>query len=371
MSVEKTLHVVAFDVPFPPDYGGVIDIYLRCKALKNNGYTIILHCFEYGRGRNHAFQEVATEVHYYTRSKRLLDWFSQEPFIVRTRASQELLNRLTLDNYPILFEGQHTTAFLNHPALSLRRKMVRLHNIEWQYYAGLAERTTNWIQRRYFGSESRKLKQHEKVLSSATVLACISHSDTNYYSERFSNVVYMPVAFSADHQTPVITAEVPFFLFHGNLSVAENEEAAQWLIEAFSTSGHTLVLAGKNPSVKLRNACEQHSNVRLVSNPSTTEMADLMASAKAHLVIGFQQSGIKLKLLHSLMTGKRCIVTPAMIAGTGLENWCTVVSNEVELQKALELPELDTSEQEAQKAFILSAFSTDKTVEIIARYLIN
>ena len=28
------LHVVSFQVPFPPDYGGVIDVYYKLKALK-------------------------------------------------------------------------------------------------------------------------------------------------------------------------------------------------------------------------------------------------------------------------------------------------------------------------------------------------
>lgn len=371
MSAEKTLHVVAFDVPFPPDYGGVIDIYFRCKFLKDAGYSIILHCYEYGRGRNHDFREVATEVHYYTRSKRLLDWFSLDPFIVRTRRSQELLDRLQRDSHPILFEGQHTTAFLNHPSLSKRKKMVRLHNIEWQYYAGLAKRCGNWAQRRYFRSESRKLKRHEKSLRAANVLACISHSDTAYYSRHFSSVVYLPVAFSMASQALETTPENPFFLFHGNLSVAENEEAALWLVEAFSTSGYALVLAGKNPSALVQNACENHSNIQLVSNPSTAEMERLMASATAHLVIGFQQSGIKLKLVHSLMTGKRCIVMPAMVAGTGLEKWCTVVSNQAELLETLIIPQADSTERDAQREFILTEFSPEKTLELIRQYLFD
>lgn len=371
MSAEKILHVVAFDVPFPPDYGGVIDIYYRCKALKEAGFSVILHCFEYGRGRNHDYSSIADEVHYYTRSKRLLDWFSREPFIVRTRASEALLERLLQDNHLILFEGQHTTAFLQHPALQNRKKLVRLHNIEWQYYSGLAERAEKWTERRYFRSEARKLKRHEQVLNAATALACISHSDTKYYEERFSNAVYMPVAFSPETHLSEQTSDAPFFLFHGNLSVAENEEGVLWLINMLSGTEYTLVVAGKNPSVKLKNACVEYTPIKLIANPSKEELEKLMTTATAHLVIGFQESGIKLKLLHSLATGKRCIVTPAIVAGTGLEHLCAVVSNRSELLEALKLPQPEVAEQKVQQAFICDAFSPSKTLAVIRKYLFD
>ena len=34
------LHVVSFQVPFPPDYGGLIDVYYKLKALKEAGDEI-------------------------------------------------------------------------------------------------------------------------------------------------------------------------------------------------------------------------------------------------------------------------------------------------------------------------------------------
>lgn len=371
MSAERTIHVVAFDVPFPPDYGGVIDMYYRCRLLKEAGYRVILHCFEYGRGRAHDHSSIVDEVHYYSRPKRLLDWLSNEPFIVRTRRSKQLLEHLLLDQHPILFEGQHTTAFLNHPALQERKKLVRLHNVEWKYYAGLADRSTSWVERRYFRSESGKLKRDESRLGAATALACISLADTAYYTERFSTVTYLPVAFEMSVEHAEQSAEKPFYLFHGNLSVAENEEAALWLVNAFATIDHALTLAGKEPSEKLRLTCLGASNITLISNPSAQELEQLMVSTTAHLVVGFQQSGIKLKLLNALMTGKRCIATPEMVAGTGLEQWCTVVSTEVELKGALDLPPLDLAQKEAQLAFIQANFSPAKTLEIIGKYLFD
>lgn len=53
MPESKTiLHIVSFHIPIPQNYGGVIDIYYKVKALHDIGVKVILHCFEYGRAHN-------------------------------------------------------------------------------------------------------------------------------------------------------------------------------------------------------------------------------------------------------------------------------------------------------------------------------
>ena len=48
-SSRKQLHVVSFNIPYPADNGGLIDVYCKLNALKKAGASIILHCYEYGR----------------------------------------------------------------------------------------------------------------------------------------------------------------------------------------------------------------------------------------------------------------------------------------------------------------------------------
>ncbi|MDH4471481.1 MAG: glycosyltransferase [Fluviicola sp.] len=374
MSTNTSIHIVAFDVPFPPDYGGVMDVYYRCRSLKNAGYHIILHCYEYGRGRKHDFSEIADEVHYYTRSKSILSWLSKRPFIVNTRNSKALLNRLLQDDYPVVFEGQHCTFWLNHPELSGRKKMVRLHNIEWQYYDGLSKRSSSFFERWYFRSEARKLHQHESELKQAIVLATISESDTDYYKSRFENVVYVPVGFEHFPSTIVAKPHDPFYLFHGNLSVAENCEAVYWLLDAFHKNPipQNLIIAGKNPDQALVTACSQQTNVQLIKNPDDLQLQELMQTASAHLIVGFQQSGIKLKLLNALMTGKKCIVTPEIVAGSGLNHLCIVVSTPEKLAQEL-LSENVLSEEESttQLREVRELFSEKRLLEVVEKYLFN
>jgi len=39
---DKHLHIVSFDVPAPPSYGGVIDVYYKARALADLGVKVHL-----------------------------------------------------------------------------------------------------------------------------------------------------------------------------------------------------------------------------------------------------------------------------------------------------------------------------------------
>jgi hypothetical protein len=58
----KQLHVISFDNPFPPNYGGVIDVYYKLKALFEAGVEINLHVFEYGRERSTELSKICKTV---------------------------------------------------------------------------------------------------------------------------------------------------------------------------------------------------------------------------------------------------------------------------------------------------------------------
>ena len=130
------LHVVVFNVPWPPNYGGVIDSWYRLRELAAMGLRMQIHCFDYGRGRSAQLEQLGV-VHYYPRRAPWSGFLSLEPYIVSSRASIDLLNHLLADEAPILFDGLHTCHFLADPQLVSRRKIVRMHNVEWAYYGGL------------------------------------------------------------------------------------------------------------------------------------------------------------------------------------------------------------------------------------------
>ena len=119
-------------------------MYYKYKALKELNIEVVLHVFLYG-GKKPAdeLKKVVSELHYYPRLKKNPFW-GKRPYIVRSRESKKLLERLSADRHPILFEGLHTTAYINHPLLANKVKIVRAHNVEHDYYEALALAEEKW-----------------------------------------------------------------------------------------------------------------------------------------------------------------------------------------------------------------------------------
>ncbi len=319
------LHVISFDVPWPANYGGVIDVYNRLEALNEYDFKVILHAFDYGRGEQSKLSKLCSEVHYYKRKNRAIGLLKKDPMIISTRYSKELLQRLQEDDFPILFEGQHTTAFLDHPSLKNRKKLVRLHNVEHEYYSGLINGTTGSGKTIYFKREAEKLKQHEQILNHADQLLCITEKDTEYYQNKFGNATYLPVAIRCEEKKTHNSFEQPYFLYHGNLSVEENISAVKWLLENVCQDVvQDFIFAGKDPSRQLEVLIAKHPNVSLIENPSQELMQKLIISALAHVFYTNQATGIKIKLLNALCTGRPIFCNSHMVEGTGLDKACIV-----------------------------------------------
>jgi hypothetical protein len=323
---EKKIHIVSFDVPYPPDYGGVMDVFYRLKALKNSGCKVHLHCFEYGRGEQEELKKYADEVTYYKRSNRLKAIFKRLPMIVSSRANSNLLVNLLKDEAPILFEGQHCSYFLDHPKLKDRKKYVRIHNIEHEYYRYLALQSRKSLKKAYYKQEAFKLRKQEVQLAHADCLFCLTESDQDYYAKLFQNAFYLPVAFPLTFLES--STKENFSLFHGNLSVVENSNAVRWLIDYVAPNlNHPLYIAGKSPDLALKRLIASNPDVSLIENPSKEQLQKLLKSVRAHVLPTFQPTGIKLKLLHALTTNAPVVVTPLMVENTDLANYCSVVSN--------------------------------------------
>lgn len=77
--MEKHINIIALNIPFPANYGGVIDIYYKLYALSRCGFKIHLHCFEYGRQHAVELNNLCEEVIYYKREKGISSHFSLLP----------------------------------------------------------------------------------------------------------------------------------------------------------------------------------------------------------------------------------------------------------------------------------------------------
>jgi hypothetical protein len=334
-SPKREVEIVAFDIPYPPNYGGVIDVYYKIKAFRTAGIKVHLHCFEYGRKRSQELEGLCEKVYYYKRDVSKTNLFRRRPYIVVTRSSEELVTTLAKTNNPILFEGLHSCYYLDDARLKKKRKIVRTHNIEHDYYMNLAKVEKDIFRRYYFSNEAQKLKRYEKLLENAEGIAAISLHDKEYFAKKYKNVISV----SAFHPNETVNIEEGmgnYILYHGSLSVGENNEAGLFLINnIFNDIDVPLIIAGNRPSKELKHAAEKYSNISLRTEITTNDIYTLIKGAQINILPTFQATGIKLKLLSALYTGKHCIVNSPMVENTGLESLCIIRDSAEEIKKAV------------------------------------
>lgn len=350
--LSKSIHIVSFDIPYPANYGGVIDVFYKVKSLKESGFDIILHCFEYGREHADQLNSLCAEVNYYKRKIGLLSMISSLPYIVNSRRSEALLRRLEQDDYPIVFEGIHSSYYGLKSSLNKERLYLRNHNVESHYYQHLALAEKHFLKRLFFTWESRKLEKYEKqLMPRINKVFSISNSDHNYFQKRYNNSALI----SAFHQSDTIS--VPegngtYCFYHGNLSVAENDKACMFLVnDVFSKIDVPLVIAGKGASRELKDVISKLDNVELRENISTNEIIELLKKAHINVLPTFQATGIKLKLLLTLFKGRFVLVNKPMVQETGLETICEVSDSVTEFAEAIKL--LMSSDWEAEEQTIM------------------
>ena len=352
----KYLHVIAFNIPYPADYGGIIDIFYKIKALSQAGIRIILHCYAYGRQPSKELEDLCFKVHYYRRSAGLKYMLKQEPYIVSTRSAKTMPETIFGDQFPVLFEGLHSTALL--PACTEARKLtiVRAHNIEHDYYRALSRSENRLFNKLFLLAESVKLKKYEQVLNHASHILGISKSETTYFSERYGSGVFIP-AFHRFDEVSVLPGTGDYILFHGNLGVPENSDVLLRLVRnVLAGTDYKVIAAGKNPSKRLIRKLSVYKNIEVIANPSDEELDQLIQNAQVNLLYTAQSTGIKLKLLHALFGGRHCLVNKEMIAGTGLASLCHLANQPDDLvrslNKLMRMPMTDHEIRERKKALL-------------------
>jgi hypothetical protein len=374
---EHTLHIIAFDIPYPPNYGGVIDVYFKLKALHGMGLRIILHCFEYpGRDRSGELHKYCAEVHYYPRLLGFKSALSLKPYIVSSRRSDKLLENLLRDNHPILFEGLHSCYYLDHPALKNRMKIYRESNIEHHYYFNLFKVDKSFLKKIYYLLASMKLRLYQKVLKHANLMLVVSEKDTAYLQKYFpgNNIAYLP-SFHANDEVEPLPGKGTFALYNGNIEVPENAHAVEYLIrEVFSNIEIPLVIAGMNPPQRVTKLAAGYSNIQIIANPDDTTMFDLIKNAHVNILVTFQATGLKLKLLNTLYKGRYCLVNEPMLNGTGLDGLCEIGNNPGVLKDKLMIlfaKSFEAGEIEKRRQILDKRYSNQKNGERLIRLIFN
>lgn len=371
MAIAKKIHIVSLDVPYPLDYGGVIDIFYKIKYLHQAGVRITLHCFEYGRGQQPELEKYCEAVYYYPRKKGIA---LSIPYIVSSRQNSLLRKRLIDADGAVLLEGIHCTYYLHNGDLKNKKVWVRIHNVEYEYYHKLCMSAKQPFRKIYYFLEARLLKNYESKLASGNAFLAVSHADADVYrSLGAENIQVMPL-FLGSTDVGSVPGKGNYCLYHGNLSVDENEAAVIYLVkDVFSGMEIPLKVAGKNPSAALVKLCRDH-NIQLIANPDDEQLGELIRNAHIHVLPSFNNTGVKLKLINALLNGRFIVTNESAVQK---ENWaseCSIVNTLEEFKQAIRnlITQSFTDQMIIQRERIMKAnFDSERNTQWLISRLFN
>ena len=110
--------------------------------------------------------------------------------------------------------------------------------------------------------------------------------------------------------------------------------------------------------------------MELIPNPPQTEMEQLIKNAQVNILVTFQATGLKLKLLNTLYNGRWMLVNREMLAGTGLESLCEIAADADEMKKkiiSLFDTEFDQKQLGARAEILQSRFSDEQNARSLIR----
>lgn len=353
--IEKEIQIVTFNNPYPPDFGGAIDLFYKIKALSELGVSIYLHIFYDYREDFSGLMPYCKTINAYKKNKFFIKHFSLLPYCVTSRLSKELVNNLNRSNATILFESIRTTGVLKSN-LFKHKIAVRCHNIEHEYSWGLYRSEHNWLKKAAFLIEGYKLKYYETILNKAHILFPISYNEYSYFDKHFKNKSIFLPAFHGNKKLQVENGFGKYALYHGDLSTADNIKSAFFIINIFKDLKEKLIIASSTKNSKLLEEINKHKNISFSLVSSENELSELIKNAHINVLYSFQKSGTKLKVFNALYKGRHCILNNNMIDDPDILQLCKVAENEKDYKSAV------------RTLFIQEYILTEERVEALKKY---
>ncbi|MFV0564642.1 MAG: hypothetical protein ACK5NB_02305 [Flavobacteriaceae bacterium] len=332
--LKKEIQIVAFENPYPPNYGGAIDVFYKIKALNEIGINVILHAFYSERNDISGLKPYCKTIHLYKRNTRLTKMFSVLPYTVATRCSNALKDNLNKSEAPIVFESLRVAAVLQKHDFK-QKTAVRCHNIEHDYNWGLFKSERNWLKKTAFYFEGLKYKYFERVLNKADILLPISNYETIYFKKHYRpKSCFLPV-FQENNNITAQKGFGKYALYHGDLSVADNLRVAFFMADVFKSLNVPLIIASSTKAPELIEHIKKHAHISFQLILNNKQLDGLIENAHINTLYSFQRSGTKLKVFNALFKGRHCIVNKNMVDDEAVLSVCTVAETKTDYQNTV------------------------------------
>lgn len=363
---KKELHIISFENPFPPDFGGVIDVYYKVKALHSLGFIIYLHCYYEDRNEVSAELTAITEkVYLYKKNKNPFFVFSKYPLPVVCRFDKALIGNIKKHDAPILFEGLHSTMVLRKAHFD-NKKYLRLHNIESNFYAGMSRSETNLVKKILYHFVSKKYLDYQKTIPDFDHTFALSRYEFDEARKMTENCTYVPV-FHGNETNAELSEFGKYAFYHGDLRLSDNKRAAEFLIDVFKEiPDYSLIIASSNGKQLIESNAKGLPNVKFVEIENEKHLDELFSDAHINVMLSFQESGTKLKVINSLFKSRFCLVNSNMIDDAEVLSLCEIAETKQEfVHKIRNLKNKPYLQNDTRKKVLTSVLNDKENAKLI------
>ena len=388
--------LVCHDIPYPAIHGGRIDMWRRIKAFAQIGIELQLICWFDKLPQREEVAEIKKYVDstYFIPFKhdlcstgyRLLNLL-RYPLEVTSRMVvgkqlEHLVSQVrAFKPHFVWLDGIHGGDVASKLSHRFDIPIVtRCHNIEHLYYQRLFNSATGTSKVKRYLSVSH-LETYEKyLLKNSLLFYDISAEDLNFWElHGFKNGRYLPPLMEIyqsrkqDKFYQKIDDDCRYdVVFLGNLYSNNNVAGIIWFLTEVlpeirtQLSNVKVLIAGAKPINKIRQLCEDIDGVDLSINPpSSTEIYN---SGRVLINPVLTGSGVSIKSLEMLMTGKPIVSTPQGIAGLpiSVREYFKITSDKQSFAAAIVNLLSNSHKNHIEPKLLESLFGTQVIQEVVA-----
>jgi glycosyltransferase involved in cell wall biosynthesis len=243
------------------------------------------------------------------------------------------------------------------------------HNVEFDYIRANRPGWQRFAVPLFWHSERRTLRLADQML----VLhdKQLARYNELYGSDCCKSYVFHPVCSAAPHDIPPPwNSRGRKAIITGSLDVRYNEVSIIAFLEQVwrrvSSTGYELIIAGRNPTSKLREKAKEYTNVTLIANPAT--MHDIMSDAALMIVPDLYGDGMKTRVAEGMSYGLPIAATSKGMLGYEREESYSVIGDSLEVLGAkLESLLTNPLALESMSARSKEVWESNYSAEVFAR----
>lgn len=319
--------VVSGFFPYPPVFGGAIDVWERIKGLNMLGCTVDLLVTDKLNPTQQQLEILKQHIRHFffaRRKNRIGQMFGNLPLQLLSRKN---LSAVEINqNYDlVILESEFCWPVTLNKSITYKNIAVRVHNIESHYFKMLGKSSDSLKEKIYYKIEAFKIRKLSAlVFSKADRLWFISKDDLDSVNLPGKSL-FMPYPINETFVKPDFK-EGNNVVFMGSLFMQNNLFGLDWylknvhpyLIKAVENYHFYIIgsLKEDNPEIQIKYG--QLSHVSLVIN--TPCLKSFYNKAKVFINPMLHGSGVKVKSVNALVNGVPLVSTEVGVEGIGLTN---------------------------------------------------